>query len=397
LQQREIGIVDWAARTRAGRAIAEWTQSAPFFERLGVIAMVTVVFMLATVTWLRPGYNWDMVAYIAAALEDEIDDPVELHAKTWKEIEKGATENDLKLLRYDQGYQQHQWENPGDFASMLSMYRVKAGYIATLRALAPVTGLYEAAILLSIVPSVAFGALCLYWLKRENALQGALVLVPALALADYIHMTTIASPDMMATLLSVTAIYFLTRNRDVIACLLLYASVLFRPDSLILLFALLITAVVFGWRKWPFAVTFIAAFATSEIISRSSGYPGWWAHFYFSCVELQYTMVGFRPPFSLTAFLKGYLQGAVTSLTDYNWPQLLVSGILAWRLLALSGKTAAPRFNALMFALVIAVAGKFASFPLPEDRYYFKLIASMAILLVANWKPQFSSAPVRSA
>ena len=233
MPQVEEAMLGRVGKTRLGKSVVKWAQSAVLFERLGVFAMVAIVLMLAIAAWLRPSYIWDMVAYIAAALEDRIDDPVELHAATWKEIEKGATESDLALLRYDQGYKQHQWENPGDFASQLPMYQVKIGYIAAMRALAPITGLDKAAILLSIVPSLAFGALCLYWLKRENALQGALVLVPALGLADYLHMTTLVTPDMMTALLLVAAICLLARGRDAIACLLLYGSVFFRPDSLI--------------------------------------------------------------------------------------------------------------------------------------------------------------------
>ena len=395
MQQAEIGLLGWAGKTRPAQTVVKWTRSAPLFERLGVFAMVAVVLMLAAVTWLRPGYNWDMLPYIAVALEDRIDDPVRLHAEAWAEIEKGATEGDLKKLRYDQGYQQHQWENPVDFATQLSMYRVKLGYIAAMRALAPFTGLDKAAILLSIVPSLVFGAFCLYWLKRENALQGALVLAPALGLADYLHMTTLVSPDMITALLLVAAVYFLTRSRDALACLLLYAAIFFRPDSLILIFALLITAFVFGWRKAPFVVTFVAAFLTAMVIAKAGGHPGWWAHFYFSCIETQNSMAGFKPPFSLAVMLKGYVNGAMNALSGNHWIELLAACLLGWRLLATTGRGTGPRFNALMFALAIAVAGKFASFPLPEDRYYFALVAGMILLIVTNWKPQFSSAPSR--
>lgn len=391
MRQAEIGLLGWAGKTRPARTVAKWTRSAPLFERLGVFAMVAVMLMLATVTWLRPGYNWDMVAYIAVALENRIEDPVELHAATWKEIEKGASEADLKQLRGDGGYQQHQWENPVDFVSQLSMWRMKLGYIATIRALAPITGLDKAVILLSIIPSLIFGAFCLYWLKCENALQGALVLVPALGLADYLHMTTLVSPDMITALLLVAATYLLSRGRDGLACLLLYASIFLRPDSLILIFALLITSVVFGWRKTLFAATFVAALATSIVIARISGHPGWWPHFYFSCIEFQNSMIGFDPAFSFTVLLKGYVNGAMNTLSGNHWLEMSVAGVLAWRLLVLAGKGRAPRFNALMFALTIAVAGKFVSFPLPDDRYYFALVAGMILVLVTNWKPQFSS------
>jgi hypothetical protein len=46
-----------------------------------------------------------------------------------------------------------------------------------------------------------------------------------------------------------------------------------------------------------------------------------------------------------------------------------------------------------MFALTIGLLGKFASFPLPDDRFYFVFTAGMAMLLVVMWKPRFDCAP----
>lgn len=384
--------LDWVKQTGFAKWIGRAASNRVFYERLGMTLMALVVLLLSVVTWLRPGYNWDMVAYIATALENRIEDPVQLHAETWKEIEKGANEGDLYLLRYDQPYNRHQWENPIDFVSQLPMYRVKVAYVAAMRAMAPITGLDKAAILLSILSSLAFGALCLYWLKREDALQGALILVPALGLADYLHMTTLATPDMTTALLSLAAIYLLTQKRDIAACVLLFAAVLFRPDSLILIFAILIAAVIFGWRKTPFVVTFVAAFATSMIISKLSGYPGWWTHFYFSCVQVQNSLSNFHPPFSLAAFATGYIDGVMNTLTANYWAELLLLSVAAWRLLYLAGRTSSSRFNALMFALVIGTIGKFVSFPLPDGRVYFPFIAGMTLLLITAWKPRFDVA-----
>ncbi|MBP0439626.1 hypothetical protein [Tianweitania sediminis] len=367
----------------------EWAATPKLYERLGISLMVAVVLLLSIATWLRPGYNWDMLAYVATALENRIDDPVELHAQTWSEVEKGANEHDLYLLRESQPYNLHQWENPTDFVTQLPFYRVKAAYIAALRLLEPVTGLDKAAILLSILPSLLFAAFCLYWLKREDALQGALVLVPVLGLADYLHMTTLATPDMIVSLLLVVATYLLLRKRDLAACLLLLAAVFFRPDTLIQIFAVLIAAVLFGWRKTPFIVTFAAAFVACLALSRYGEHPGWWVHFYFSTVEIQNTLTGFDPDFSIMAMAQGYARGILKTLTNENWAELLLLAIAGWRLLSISGKAKGSRFHGLMFALVIATLGKFASFPLPEARIYFPCVAAMALLLISAWKPRF--------
>src|SRR5690606_23684230 len=65
-------------RARLDRAVA-------LFLLLGVLAV-------AAHGWLKPDYNWDMVAYIATALENRTDNAEQLHAQTWSLIDAGASE-----------------------------------------------------------------------------------------------------------------------------------------------------------------------------------------------------------------------------------------------------------------------------------------------------------------
>ncbi|HWK64467.1 MAG TPA: hypothetical protein VNS34_05980 [Rhizobiaceae bacterium] len=379
-------LAGWALRTGLAKSLVQAAGSKRLLDRLAMAFFALVCLAISAYALVRPDYNWDMVAYVATALEDRHSDPAELHAETWMRIAEDASEAQLYHLQYGNPYNRNQWENPADFQSQLSMYRVKIAYTAMLRAVEPITGLVTASILLSVLPSLALGALCLYWLGREDALQGAVLLAPMLLLADYGHMTTAAVPDMLASLISLFAVYLLARGRDVVACVVLFVSVFIRPDNIILLFALLLTAIAFGWRILPFLFTFVSSLAGSVVVAKLGGHPGWWAHFYFSCVEIQNSMANFHPDFSLGAFLRGYIRGAVVAFMDNDWPAILVLLLGAWALLGRSGSV---RANALVFALAIGTLGKFASFPLPDDRFYFVFIAGMAMLLVTMWKPRF--------
>jgi len=381
-------VVDWALNTSAAEAIVDRVTRRSILDRLSAAFFVLVIIAISAYAWVRPDYNWDMVAYIATALEGQITDPVELHRETWSEIERGASDSQLYHLKLSNPYNLHQWENPVDFESQLSMYRVKVAYIGMLRILEPI-GLDKASVLLSILPSLAFGALCLYWLGRENALQAAIFLAPLLTLADFSMMTTSVTPDMMLAAVSLAAVLLLARGRDLAACMLLFASVFVRPDNIILIFALLIAAVLFGWRILPMLLTFVASLAACMLISKYGGHPGWWAHFYFSCVQIQNSMTGFHPDFSLVDFARGYVRGMVVALMDNDWPGLLLILVAGWALLWRYGKAGTGRENALIFALAIGTLGKFASFPLPDDRFYFSFIAVMALLLCGLWKPRF--------
>ena len=382
----------WALRSPVGETVVRAAGRRSLLDRAAAALMVLTILAIAAYGTLKPDYNWDMVAYVASALENRIDDPQALHDETWRLIDQGASEADQFKLKQSNPYNLHQWENPADFKSQLSMYRVKVAYITLLRMLEPVTGLVTASILLAVVPSVLFGALCLWWLGRESALQGAVVLMPVLLLADYSRMTSAVTPDLLLALVSLAALYSLWRGRDWTAGLLLFSSVFIRPDNIILIFALLIAAVLFGWRKLPMALTFIASFVACMAISKLGDHPGWWAHFYFSCVQIQNSMADFHPPFSLVDFAKGYARGVVVSLQNNDWPAILALLTAGWALLNKYGMMGEGRANALAFALAIGTLGKFASFPLPDDRFYFVFIAGMAIVLVAAWKPRFDPA-----
>ncbi|GAA2874517.1 hypothetical protein GGQ99_000600 [Aminobacter niigataensis] len=389
-------VMGWALRTGIVRSFTQAAGSKRLLDRLAVTFFAVVCLTISAYALVRPDYNWDMVAYVATALEDRHSDPVELHAETWRLISERASESQLYALQQGNTYNLNQWQNPADFQSQLSMYRVKVGYIAMLRTLEPVVGLVNAAMLLSILPSLALGAFCLFWLAREDALQGAFVLAPLLVLADYAHMTTAVVPDMLVSLVSFVAVYLLLRRRDLTACLLLFASVFLRPDNIILVFALLLTAIAFGWRVFPLLVTFVAALAGGMIAAKVGGHPGWWAHFYFSCVQIQNSMANFHPDFSLVDFARGYIRGAVVAVMDNEWPAIFALLLAGWALLGRAGRTGGGRENALLFALAIGTLGKFVSFPLPDDRFYFVFIGAMSMVLVTMWRPRFDIMPARA-
>lgn len=388
-QQRTL--IGWALQTGLGEAVVRTASRGRLLDRLAAVFMVLSVAAIAAYATFKPDYNWDMVAYVATALENRVQDAQELHRETWAQIDAGSSPEQQFKLKQSNPYNLHQWENPDDFQSQLSMYRVKVAYVWLLRALEPVNGLVNASILLSVLPSIGFGLIGLWWLWRENALQAAFVLVPMLLLADYSRMTTAVTPDMLLALVSAAALYCLWRGRDALAGVLLFASVFIRPDNVILIFALLIAAVLFSWRWLPMAITFVASMIAISVISKYGEHPGWWAHFYFSCVQIQNSMANFHPDFSLVAFAKGYARGVVVSLQNNDWPALLALMTAAWALLNKYGMMQGGRANALAFALAIGTLGKFASFQLPDDRFYFVFMSGMALVLAAAWKPRFEA------
>lgn len=383
------GLLGVALASRPGSQLVDIVRRRGLLEAAGALAIVLMILLSAAYALVKPDYNWDMIAYTGAALENRYPDAAGLHAETWRQIDAVVPVDAQPVLKTSDAYRQAQWESPENFQSQLGMYRVKTAYIALLRAVEPVAGLVRGAMLLGVATSAAFGILVLWIMWREKALAAGLALAPALLIAGYARMTSSVAPDMLVALISTAALYALYRGRDGLGCLLLVLATLVRPDGVIFAFALLIAAVFFG-KRWALpALAFVASFAVATAMSKLGGHPGWWAHFWFSTVETQASMAGFHPDFSLAAFLKGYVRGLLSSVHGANWLSMLVLMTFGWALFA----RIAPldrRANALIFAMAIGALGKFASFPLPDDRFYFSFIAGFAILLAIAWKPRLN-------
>ena len=364
--------------------------SAELLHRLSKIAGALAVLAAIAVTVIysvtKPDNNWDMIPYIATAIENRYPDAVALHEETWRQVTAVTTQDEINALKYAGDYRRAQWESPENFQSQLGMYRVKVGYVQMLRLIEPYTGLVLGGHLISLGAAIASGLIILAILAHYNALQAGLLVGPALLLAGFGPMTSAVFPDIVLAAFSFAAIFALLKGRDWLASVLLVLSFTIRPDNIIMIFALLIAAVLFGWRKLPLLAAFAATVILGLIISSHSGHPGWWAHLYFTCIKMQHSMSGFKPDFSLILLIKAYIRGAILALYLESWPSMLLVSLVAWGAMAKAGiKTTIPRLNGIVFAMFIGMLGKFVYFPMPYDRFFFNMIVTMVLMLSLAW------------
>ncbi|WP_374832404.1 hypothetical protein [Paenochrobactrum pullorum] len=368
--------------------VAVW--SAERIHKLSKIAgfLAILAAMATTVIYslTKPDNNWDMIPYIAAALNDRYSDPVALHTETWRQVIDVTSEYELYALKYGDHYRRAQWESPENFASQLPMYHVKTGYVQLLRFIEPYTGLVKGGHLISLAAALLSGVIIIALLTYYNALQAGLLIAPALLIAGYGPMTAAVFPDIVLAALSFAAIAAFLRKRDWLAASLLVAAFMIRPDNIIMTFALLIAAVLFGWRKLPLLIAFVVSVIAGLYISKSAGHIGWWAHLYFTCIEIQPSLTGFKPDFSVVLLIKAYIRGILLALYLESWPSILLVSLVAWAAMAKAGvKTTIPRLNGVAFAMVIGILGKFVYFPMPYDRFFFNMIVILVLVLSLGW------------
>ncbi|MEX3009967.1 hypothetical protein [Hoeflea sp. TYP-13] len=366
-----------------------------FVRVVAPVLFALVIIAVAVGALVKPEHNWDMAPYIAVAMENEIADPEALHARVWGIMETAASPAQFHTLTMGNAYNMAQYENAAFFNSQLGMYRVKYGYIEYLRLLGPIVGYVEATQIINAVCVLVIGLVLLLWLRRYNAIEGTLILAPFMLATGFLTMGQLANPDLMTFAAFLVAVYLLRTGQDWWAVPVMLIAFAIRPDGIIFIFALLLATLMIGGRKLPMLSAFALALVGYFLITRNSGHPGWWPHFVFSNVELQNDMNSFDPAFSIETYIKALVRGVSVAIRYNVWLAISAILLLCWVVLRRTGKEPVGVAATLLLAQVLCVAGKFASFPLPDDRVYFLYVLLTAVLLIESWKPRFDLARLR--
>lgn len=353
-------------------------------DRLCAAFFALFILAAAGMALFVPERDWDLAAYVALAIEDRFDKPEALHAATWEIVRQNTSDKEFTVLTSAGEYRRAQFADASNFHSQLPMYRVKVGYVALVKALAPILGPVAAIQAINAASVLLLGGCLLFAMQRGGFLRGALFLVPLMMLSGFVLMARLGTPDMLAAALIVAGTMLLCSRMAWTAAPVLLAAVLVRPDTIIFLFALVLAALAFQWRLLPALTAFVLAVP----LSITAGHIGWWPHFWFSTVEMQANMEGFRPAFSVAAYLTGLASGLAISMIKYNWPAVVALLLLgAW--LVVRERRDIPKDIAMpMLAMMLAVGGKFVAFPMPYDRIYAVHLWLFAVSLLALWRPQ---------
>ena len=283
-------------------------------QRLNAIAFVGFTLLMLGLfagSFVKPWYNWDMSAYFAATMRhlDPSLSNEELHQRSWSLIEDFTPEREFTKLTQSGEYRQHMYADPDDFISMLPMYEVKKLYLTVGRWLTPIVGLKQAFYLQSSLALIGVGLVLLYWMSRGGFLQSAPLVAGALLSVNFFKLGLYVTPDLPAAVFLIWGCERILAKRPWFGITLILISMGYRPDMILFLFAILLSSLVYRHLLVPAAAGFAASVVLYLFLTHGVQHPGWWTHFYFSCVEIQNTLIGFHPDFSLVAYLKGVLRG----------------------------------------------------------------------------------------
>lgn len=375
-----VGAVDGLLRTLATLARRRW-------RALAVAIFVTITGLVTAIAATTSDLNWDILAYTAIIYEDETESAEELHTLAYDMIRPHADERQWHHLIKGYWYFERMSENPDGFVSQFGMYRVKAFYIEVLALLSNAMDTVTAAKVINAF-AIALAALAVFlYMRKEGALDALPIMAAAMLAAGYITAAVSPQPDALAIGISLSGMLLFAGGRPWLAVPVLILAATTRPDNAIVLFAVLLASLAYGYGRLPALVGFAAGMATVLLVTSDADHPGWWAHFYFSVIAQQEYMDSFDPPFEPLLYLRILVEHAALAFYGNAWAAVMMLVLCAWAVMAARGTRIPTPGKTILLAAILAVLGKFVVFPLSLDRIYFAQTIAAVTVLVAAARP----------
>lgn len=351
---------------------------------IGASVLMIFVAMIAAVVTIYPSSNWDVFAYTASVLEDEVDDPDELHRQSYAYVRENVPDGQYITLTQDRGYRIRQATDPHSFSTMLGFYRIKVLYIETAKLFAKITNPVTALRWISIGSSIALGLLLFTWLAQEKLLSHGPIVVTLLILSGFPYSAELITPDLYAALFIILGGYLYLNKQDVSAVGILVLAFLIRPDHLAFIGVFFFVAALYGPGRWVLTACFAICFGLYMFLTRGADHPGWWIHMWFTHVEYVPTLEGFNPDFSILAYLKMLVRSTVRSLINETWLALLfMQLVFLVRFIDLRALT--DRTKVLLYSVLLSIPAKYVVFPHFETRFYLPYLVITGMILLTEW------------
>jgi hypothetical protein len=372
-----------------------WKRSA---GKLFVLALFALV-LGRTVARAKPFLNWDLLVYMALALEWEESDPLEVHRRTYAAAESELSAPEFRWLT-GTGMMKARYEDPAAFHEHLGFFRSRVLYSGLL-ALVKRTGvpLTRVAHAVSLAAWVLCAVVFLAWTSRH--LPFGIATATSILFAHsppLLAATSYATADGLAAVVLLAGIWaFHERGARLLGGTLLVLAVLVRTDAIVfvLCWAGLALLLERGARARVRALlaTAAAGLVAYAGVTLWAGDLGWWRLFQVSFLtkslhpaELSSTpdpgVYGAVVSAVLSALPgNGYLETERTivgSTLALAYAGFVVAGVVLLRRAGSRG----PALT-LLIALVAATLARWVLFPRLWDRYHVLFYAALPLVLLS--------------
>lgn len=357
-----------------------------------------VTLFVAAVAYRYPAWNWDLVGYVACAVEYEEKDVRVIQQRTYEVLRADVGEDMYEKMRSKTPHRRVIATDSESFAQTMRFYRARVGYINAMRLLhATGLSLPRASVLLAIGGFLALSFITFVWLRRSWGEPYAALLVGAMLLTTWaVRAARLSTPDMLTASLLCTAMW---AQRD--------RARLGLRDAL-LLFAIIVRtdALVFAWVAWGVdavtargsawvrsAVMCTLSFAIYSLLGRwSDAYP-YSTLFTHAFIERQAfpaeTVSLFNLHNYVWAYGFGFNQFVEPREPHWSFTVLLEIGFVVFMVRRLSMQWRQFISPPLLIVILAGIA-RFVLWPAGESRFYFAyhftLLAIVLDSIGTHWR-----------
>lgn len=379
---------------------------------LAALALACVLFTARTLRAIPVYHNWDALGYMALTLEWELDDPEEVHRRTYAEAQRVMPPAAFaELVSAGSEVRRERYRDPQAFTEHLAFYRARVFGTLSLWLLHRAGGveLALAPWVLTLGSLIGLGLLALLWLGGRIAPWAALVGATALLHAPPLLMNAMLSTvDAQASLITCLGLFvFLERRRPMLGAALTTLAILTRPDTVILVGCFAVAAFLFQRNddsgRGRLSVRFLAAWlgvsvATYLGVQAYAGEYGWWPLFQITFVEKAVHPAALPTTPDPGVYLDvlaerlarlpgaGYLrQGRFVPGTTFPFvfAGFGVLGLALWQRLDAARRSRLALHAALLAALVPTYLVRWLLFPALWDRLFVPLYVLIPLVLVS--------------
>ena len=356
--------------------------------RSGAVVLLTALFFLISGI-MNPSYNWDIVAYVAAAYHEEGLSGRELSSATYKDIGHEVDAATFKELTAGD-YVDVVFKDPQSLEQQLPFYTIKAAYIQLMRLLHALGVSYASAtyIISAIFTSASVLLLALFFFHFGVPI---LWLPVAATVAGYGTIASYSTPDAIACFFALLLIYAFTKGSK--ASYLIAALLPLARTDLVILSVLAMALDFFQKRSYEPVLSAAAALAVYFAINKIAGNYGWLALFNFTFIRITPYPGQMHISDDIRAYFDAYVNGFRTFIASHHvMIYVLVVFIFVFRR---GQKKFNPDLGAMIMICLFYAGAHFALFPVYEDRFFAFPASLLFLSLIALlfYCGSFSPAP----
>lgn len=366
------------------------------WSALALVAFLALVGWTAWRTSKQPVRNWDMLCYMALALEWGEDDPVEVHRLTYEAAQERLPPRFYQSMLFG-GFQVRaaRYQDPAAFTEHLAFYRARVLYTLPLflaqRLGAP---LVDTTWWLSIASWCGLALLALAWARRYLPFPAAAVVAAVLVhVPPVLDAARFSTPDALTALLTCAGITFLAVRRSLtVGAAILTASLFVRPDNVILIVLLIASLFLLDERERRPSLRFSTIWLVLSVaiylgLSKWSGHYGWWPVFWITMIQKEVHPGQIPTDMNLELYWEALKirSARLLGTADLFWAGAYagaaVLALVSWR------RTASPRGNcrhaAILLALLATILVRYPLFPQLWARFLAPFYVLVPLLILA--------------